>query len=47
MECDQSLGPLAADIPRAILSSRLGGGTDPLKGVIRCAGRASRVLNGV
>ena len=45
MECGQSLGPLAASIPRAILSSRLDGGTDPLKGVMRCAGRASSVWN--
>ena len=44
MECGQSLGPLAEATPRATLSSRLGGGTEPTKGVMRWAGRASRVL---
>lgn len=34
-EWGQSFGPLAAVIPRAILSRRFGGGIEPLKGVIR------------
>lgn len=43
MECGHSLGPLAWATPRAILSSRLEGGIEPLKGVKRCAGSASKV----
>jgi len=34
-EWGQSFGPLAAVIPREILSKRFGGGIEPLKGVIR------------
>jgi hypothetical protein len=44
MEWGQSTGPFALETPRAILSSRFDGGTGPLNGVSRCAGRASRVL---
>jgi hypothetical protein len=43
MECGHSSGPFALATPRATLSSKLEGGTTPLKGVNRCAGNASRV----
>ena len=43
MEWGHSLGPLACDTPRAILSSRFDGGTGPLNGVSRWDGRASSV----
>jgi len=42
-EWGQSAGPLASATPRAILSSRLEGGTGPLNGVSRWDGNASRV----
>jgi hypothetical protein len=43
IECGHSLGPLAFETPRAILSSRFYGGTGPLNGVSRWEGRASSV----